>query len=685
MNIPDIRLDGYKIISFDIFDTLLTRRVVHPFGIFYEMQHKLLKNNAFAPKFINSFVHIRMGAEARAKKRFQKKQADFKEIYQVICDYNALTASDRDALMAMEFALELEAIQPVQAIVSLLKKARNKSKKILFTTDMYLNSEYIRQLLRRVNIYKDEDLIYTSSDLNRTKADGELFRYVLEKENCRPWEILHVGNNYAIDILPAEQNGLATLYYNQTDNTRYENALGSGGVFSGKTSYFFQRFAGASRIARLENQDVTIGEKVYADIGSNIAGPLLYAFVSQILVKAKENGLKRLYFIARDGQILFKIATRIKQFFSPDLELKYIYGSRQSWHLPSITAIGRRELGWLLDQQPFLTLNAFAKRVLLDGNTLQLIYHAYAGKTVPLEKPLAPKEILLLKELILSSELSDIILEHARVERKKTLAYFRQEGLLETHTPYGIVDMGWAGRLQESLVKTISTTGARPDLTGFYFGLRRKLKPKYGKTDCYFFDHNGEKPFTRVGLNLLCILEVLTAADHASTVGFSQTKGKYEPVFNTLLYTQETLNWIHALGRGIFSFLSNLDPELHRVAAQNRHALKNRLTLVMETLYRSPSPVEAEYLGRFPYCTDQVESFSKELAPKFNKMEAIKLLFIMGNKSKKLTSHWLMGSRIRSGGIEKRILAPRFFKARYMAFHFLKNVLNKIRAYFEVI
>lgn len=679
MQIPDISLDGYKIISFDIFDTLLTRRVVHPFGIFYEMQQHLLKEQTFEPEFINGFVQIRIGAEAKAKKRFQKNQANFKEIYQVICDGNDLTDADRDTLMAMEFALELDAIRPIEPMILLVQKARDTSKKVIFTTDMYLNCDYIRQLLYRINIYQDQDVIYTSSDLNRTKVSGQLFTYIIEQENCRPGEILHIGNNYAIDIVPAQQNGLATHYYNRTDDTRYEDTLGGGGPYPGKTSFFFQQFAGAARLARLQNLDITPGEKVYADIGSNVAGPLLYAFVSRVLIKARENKLKRLYFIARDGQVLFQIATRIKPFFFPELELKYIYGSRQSWHLPSVTAIGKRELDWLLDQQPFLTLKAFSKRVRLDGNTLQLIYQAYSGKTMPLDTPLTPKEILLLKELILTSELSDIILEQAGTERKKALAYFRQEGLLETNSPLGIVDMGWAGRLQESLMKTISSTGDTPDLTGFYFGLTRKLNSRYGKTDCYFFDHNGETPFTTIGMNLLCILEVFTAADHASTLSFSESNEKYKPVFSTLQYNQETLTWIHALRRGIFSFLSNLDTGLHRAAIQNKYALKHRLALVMDTLHADPAVEEAEYLGRFPYCTDQVESFRRDLAPKFNKMEAIKLLFIQGNKSKNLTSHWLAGSRIRSGGIKKKILYPRFFRIRHIAFHFLRRTLNKIR------
>ncbi len=675
---PDIELNKYKIVSFDIFDTLLTRRVAHPFGVFYLMQKKLLAEQKFDEDFINSFVHLRIEAEATAKIKYKKKQADFKEIYQVICDDQGMTEADRDTLMALEFAIELDSVQPIESMVKFLEKVRNSSLKIIFATDMYLNVDYIQQLLNHIGIYKKGEVIYSSSSANMTKASGALFKHILRQENCLKEEIIHIGNNYDIDIIPAQNNGFATYYYNHTDSTRYEIVLSCGENRPGITSFFFQRFAGASRIARLHNRHITTGEKVYADLGSNVAGPVLYAFVSWILIKARGKKLNRLYFIARDGQILFEIANKIKQYFYPDVDLRYIYGSRQAWHLPSITSIQKRELEWLLDQQPFLTLGAFARRVMLDTSTLHFIYQKYSGKNIPLDKPLTAGEIQLLEQIITSSELSDIILENAKKERKKTLAYFTQEGLLETNISYGIVDMGWAGRLQESLAKILATSDCNVAISGFYFGLTRKLKQKYGKTYCYFFSHDSEKLFTTVGLKLLSILEVLTTADHASTVSFSETNGEYKPVFKKLLYDEQTLSWIKALRGGMYGFLSNMDG-VHKESVSNKYALKKRLVLLMETLYTSPTFEEAQYLGRFPYCTDQVESFSKDLAPIFTKTEAFKLLFVRANTSKGLTSHWIQGSRIRSGKAGQKILSPRFFQIRRLIFHFLRRVVRMLR------
>ena len=680
VRMKNIPIKNYKIISFDIFDTLITRSVAHPFGVFYLMQKKLRIDQIFDKEFIDCFVQNRIEAEGKAKDRYNKNQADFKEIYQFICgDYGGIEETHQNELMRLEFETELNVIQPIEAMVECLQKARQESCKVVFVTDMYLNTKYIQRILEHLGIYKDKDIIYSSSDLNMTKASGDLFKYVLKNEACEKKDIIHIGNNYDIDILPAQHCGFATYYYSDADNTKYENLLSFGAGQKSVTSPFFQKIAGASRLARIHNRYTTEEEKVYADLGANVAGPILYAFVAWILGKAKEEKLDRLYFVARDGQILFELAKQIKPFFYPGVELKYIYGSRQSWHLPSIVSIDTYALSWLLDQQPFLTLRAFSKRIKLDCHTVQYLFNSYFKCNVYLDKPLTGNEIESLRQLILFSELSDMILESASNERQKTLAYFAQEGLIEEKSAYGIVDLGWAGRLQQSLVTIIATTGINVTMSGFYFGLTRELESKFGKAYCYFFGKDIDPIFVDTGLKFLCILEVFTTADHASTTSFFEIDGEYKPVFAKLLYDKNTMDWISALRKGMYTFVSKMDQSLHHESFLNTLAFKERLSLIMNTLYSSPSSAEAENLGRFPYCTDQAESFYKDLAPKFKKLEAVRFLFVRPNRSKNLTSHWVTGSRIRSGQTVSKILSPRLFHIRSKLYHLIRRIIGLLK------
>ena len=399
-----IDIDKYKIISFDIFDTLITRSVAHPFGVFYLLQRKLMQNQKLKRDFTNKFVHIRIDAERKAQRRFKKEQADFEQIYQVICDDNGYSQSDRAYLMDLEFQTELSVIRPIQEMVHFLDEVRKKNIKVIFLTDTYLNRQYIEKILNHVNLYHSGETIYSSSDMNMTKATGRLFRHVLKMEKCDHHGIIHIGNNYRIDILPAQKNGFDSYYYNVTDINRYESALAYG-TSTNITSSFFQSIAGASRMARLQMPyHNNIEEKTYSYLGANVAGPILYAYVAWILTKAKEKKLKRLYFIARDGEILLEIARRIYGYFYSEVELRYIYGSRQSWHLPSVTSIGECELDWLFDLQPFLTLQAFAKRLNIDAEIVHLLFDKYSGLTVDLDQPLSENALAVLREITLSSE-----------------------------------------------------------------------------------------------------------------------------------------------------------------------------------------------------------------------------------------------------------------------------------------
>jgi hypothetical protein len=67
------------------------------------------------------------------------------------------------------------------------------------------------------------------------------------------------------------------------------------------------------------------------DIGRWVAAPLLIPYVMWILSDAHRRDLRRLYFVARDGQILLAIARQLVSQLPFDGELQYFYGSRYAW------------------------------------------------------------------------------------------------------------------------------------------------------------------------------------------------------------------------------------------------------------------------------------------------------------------------------------------------------------------
>ena len=91
-----------------------------------------------------------------------------------------------------------------------------------------------------------------------------------------------------------------------------------------------QLLAGASRRAIMEQQ-----LKVAAKIGAALGGPILMPYVEWLLRRSVELGFKRLYFIARDGYILMRMADTLARKLNLDIEMHYIHGSRRAWRMPS--------------------------------------------------------------------------------------------------------------------------------------------------------------------------------------------------------------------------------------------------------------------------------------------------------------------------------------------------------------
>ncbi len=84
-----------------------------------------------------------------------------------------------------------------------------------------------------------------------------------------------------------------------------------------------------------------------AMIGAALGGPALMPYVEWILCRSVALGIKRLYFIARDGFILMRMADVLIKKLGLDVRTFYIHGSRRVWRMPSYQGL-EGELGDLV-------------------------------------------------------------------------------------------------------------------------------------------------------------------------------------------------------------------------------------------------------------------------------------------------------------------------------------------------
>ena len=189
-----------KIVSFDVFDTLLVRPALQPRDIFHLLARRV---NAL---YGVDFIRMRWDAEAE----LGRINADIHEIYDFMAEKHGLDARTRDALLEEEVRCETTLLSPRPDAKELYDEAVRLGKRVIAVSDMYLPGEIIADILRRKGF--SMDAVYVSCDCAARKSDGALYDVVLAGEGGDPSEILHVGDNWESDYVQAIRKRLTAVW-----------------------------------------------------------------------------------------------------------------------------------------------------------------------------------------------------------------------------------------------------------------------------------------------------------------------------------------------------------------------------------------------------------------------------------------------------------------------------------------
>ena len=205
------------IFSFDIFDTIIGRRVQKPVDIFSLVSTRLLTEHPEVQHDIaENFHDLRRKAEADARKASSAEDINFDDIYDQLARTCSLSKAQRDFLQMFEFRLELENTRPIRANDQMVHDLLAQGERVIFISDMYLQSKYIKQLLAKTSPVFAELPLYVSNECGLMKQTGSLFKYVLKQENIRPEELIHRGDNPVADLEKPRSLGIGTNFYDRS-------------------------------------------------------------------------------------------------------------------------------------------------------------------------------------------------------------------------------------------------------------------------------------------------------------------------------------------------------------------------------------------------------------------------------------------------------------------------------------
>ena len=188
------QIDLHEAISFDLFDTLVMRRVLYPTDVFDIVGKRV---------GVADFKKIRVEAE----RSIITTAPTLNEIYNVISRKLGIPNHDAEKIKQCEIDVEKKVIIPRREMIDIFNQCLFAKKKVSIISDMYLPQSVIRQILHNFGII-DCPEIFMSCEYKSSKSE-ELYKKYKEKVIAKSY--LHIGDNQTADGMAASKHGIDTF------------------------------------------------------------------------------------------------------------------------------------------------------------------------------------------------------------------------------------------------------------------------------------------------------------------------------------------------------------------------------------------------------------------------------------------------------------------------------------------
>ena len=275
------------VISFDVFDTMLLRPVCRPTDMFYFLEHI---------NGIPDFRNIRIKAEQYARINANKSNGEINiyDIYEVVHKWCDL---DIDTGVKQEIDLETNLCFANPYVFELYQYAIENGKEIIITSDMYIPTEDLLQLLKQKR-YENIAKAYVSCDEGVSKHSGLLPKKI--KQQYSQKKILHIGDNKNSDCKMWKNCANDTILLSNVNDIGMKNRLYAGTTVQGSV------YAGIVN-AHLYNGLNKECENPYFEYGYVYGGILTLGFCQWLQEVVQKENVDKILFLARDCKIIKEV------------------------------------------------------------------------------------------------------------------------------------------------------------------------------------------------------------------------------------------------------------------------------------------------------------------------------------------------------------------------------------------
>lgn len=494
------QIDAHNIISFDIFDTLIIRAYDKPTDLFKHME---------ISKKVDNFQRLRIDAEARARQKAYGQGLDETTIDEIYEELPAKLLPLKD----VEVEQEINVCFQDKYMYEIYNYAKSQNKKVIITSDMYLNKPTIETILEK-NGYTGYDKLFLSSDIKLCKASGRLFEEIIKQMNCQASDILHIGDNKFGDYKKPLELGVDCWFY-QTAKKINEN----------KETKRFMR----SLSEHCDEIPVSIAKSLilkrdfdnydaWENFGYKYAGLMFYGYCLWLYEQFQEHGFKKIIFASRDGYIPMQIFLK----YYPEFDSSYFYASRRAYIFAGMTKVDDTLLSYLVDQAGSnLTFAAYWNSLKIEDKILTDKF----SEAFDLKEKITDASKDMIKRFFLDN--ANDLLSYAQKERKISMEYFKQVGLSGKKVAF--IDIGWRASIQRNIMSVFKQEKKTGNIFGFYLATH-PFNKKTIKLKPFLMDQNEPTYIADIVNPLISIFELICSAPHLGCVKIVEKNGKYVPL-----------------------------------------------------------------------------------------------------------------------------------------------------------
>ncbi len=606
-----------KLLSLDVFDTLLFRTCIAPWNIFGKMYEK--KSELFPPHINKEdWVNIRQSAEKKARNEafncYGNCEVILDDIYRNLPDFFI----NKVELKNLEIQCEKEYCFVNKEIRDLLLKIKDQMGcDVILCSDMYLSSQDISDILC-FNGFDNSiiDQIYVSSEYKQSKRNTLLFKTILSDWKIRPEEMYHIGDNQYSDVGVPRYLGIRAHHYDRISGSLYRYP------FLYLETQYYRDLCDELRSIRIMassdycKKEISIDNKFWFDLGAMIYGPFLTFATEWILDEADKNNINVIRPLMREGAFLTRLLNDAIIFREKKYDVKPIYISRFAVFTGMLEQITEKEIKYIVNTNNMRLSDIFH---IFNIDDFLNRYEYYANNTMNELKDIMGDESSLYNEIVSFLELPEtisLIRERNQGRAQILYEYFNE---MKITSRCITVDLGWRGSIQNAINKILKEKSTNSKILHLLL-VSNPVTSENVVDNCDIRGYLGnfgscEDTFRELSVR---IMELAFMTDEGTTVGYERKEKGIYPIIKKIKYSKWQTDVIKYLQDGVKNFqqlyysMVKMKPHLTQWKGKNEELCK-----LIGRLHSYPMKIEAQRLGALEY--DQnlgVDTFNKIIEDK---------------------------------------------------------------------